>query len=161
MRQSRSCRQCQLLDVDPIGFHRCTGRCPDNAWRRGRIIHTVGLSPQMADVGAHHRCRPGWHDRTCWNKRAPATLRRRLCRRIASMSAYMVPPNEEIDRALADPAGRDFSHGLNALTRAGGTAWKTRAWPTPTPRRRSRNTWQSGHQPGAKKASASSPFLRD
>ena len=76
---------------------------------------------------------------------------------IASMSAYMVPPNEVIDRALADPLADDFSPERADARRT--FCWKTRAWPMPTPRRRSRNMWQSAHQPGVKKASASFPFL--
>jgi NAD(P)-dependent dehydrogenase (short-subunit alcohol dehydrogenase family) len=83
------------------------------------IIHTVGLSPQMADskriidvdllgtVALLEQVRLQLKTGGC-----------AVC--IASMSAYMVPPNEAIENALIDPQAPDFSSRLKTLTSAGG-----------------------------------------
>ena len=83
------------------------------------VIHTVGLSPQMADstriidvdlvgtVALLEQTRPQLKTGGC-----------AVC--IASMSAYMVPPNEAIEDVLSDPLAPDFSYRLKALTSAGG-----------------------------------------
>lgn len=82
------------------------------------IIHTVGLSPQMADartildvdlvgtVTLLERARPWLNTGAC---AVP----------IASMSAYMVPPNADIDGVLSDPLAKDFFARVQALMDAG------------------------------------------
>jgi NAD(P)-dependent dehydrogenase (short-subunit alcohol dehydrogenase family) len=82
------------------------------------IIHTVGLSPQMAaskriidvdligTIELLEKARPYLNAGGC-----------AVC--VASMSAYMVPPNEEIELALADSLTHDHS-GLDTLTSSGG-----------------------------------------
>jgi NAD(P)-dependent dehydrogenase (short-subunit alcohol dehydrogenase family) len=82
------------------------------------IIHTVGLSPQMADwrriievdlvgtVAVLEQTRPCLKTGGC-------TVA------IASMSAYMVPPQEQIDQTLANPLALDFDTRLEALNDAG------------------------------------------
>lgn len=82
------------------------------------IIHTVGLSPQMADwrriidvdlvgtVALLEQTRPFLKPGGC----AVA---------IASMSAYMVPPHAEIDQIFANPLAADFYIRLDALNDAG------------------------------------------
>lgn len=82
------------------------------------IIHTVGLSPQMADwrriidvdlvgtVALLEQTRP-------FLKVGGCTVA------IASMSAYMVPPQEQIDQTFANPLSADFHTRLEALNAAG------------------------------------------
>lgn len=82
------------------------------------LVHTVGLSPQMADartiidvdlvgtVALIEAVRP-------WLNPGAAAV----C--IASMSAYMVPPNADIDAVLADPLADNFFHKLDELAGAG------------------------------------------
>jgi NAD(P)-dependent dehydrogenase (short-subunit alcohol dehydrogenase family) len=82
------------------------------------IIHTVGLSPQMADwrriievdlvgtVALLEQTRPCLKTGGC-------TVA------IASMSAYMVPPQAQIDQTLANPLALDFDTRLEALNDAG------------------------------------------
>lgn len=82
------------------------------------IIHTVGLSPQMADwkrivevdlagtVAFLEAARPHLNSGGC----AVA---------VASMSAYMVPPNPGIDQVMAKPLATDLLERLAALSAAG------------------------------------------
>lgn len=90
----------------------------DSAGGVDAIIHTVGLSPQMADwrriidvdlvgtVALLEQTRPCLKTGGC-------TVA------IASMSAYMVPPHAQIDQTLANPLAADFSTQLEALNDAG------------------------------------------
>lgn len=82
------------------------------------IIHTVGLSPQMADarkimdvdlvgtVALLEQARPWLSTGGC-----------AVC--IASMSAYMVPANADIDAVLAEPLAGNFFDGVTALIESG------------------------------------------
>lgn len=82
------------------------------------IIHTVGLSPQMADaqkiidvdlvgtVALLEQSRPWLNAGGC-----------AVC--IASMSAYMVPPDADIDRVFAEPLAGDFFDSVKALIESG------------------------------------------
>ena len=81
------------------------------------LIHTVGLSPQMADwtqiidvdlvstVALLEQLRPGLNDGGCVLS-------------IASMSGYLCPPDPEIEQLLAEPLADDFSVRLQELARA-------------------------------------------
>lgn len=111
--------RCQFLDVtlldsiENLITSLQAGGCVD------AIIHTVGLSPQMAaskriievdlvgTVTLLEKARPQLKSGGC-----------AVC--VASMSAYMVPPNETIEVILADPLATNFSHRLKTLTSAGG-----------------------------------------
>lgn len=110
---------CQLLDVTQSGSIDALVTDLRTSGGVDAIIHTVGLSPQMAAseriiavdlVGTIELL-----------EMARPTLKAGGCAVvIASMSAYMVPPNEVIDQTFADPLADDFSHRMNALTGAGG-----------------------------------------
>ncbi|NND66482.1 MAG: SDR family oxidoreductase [Halioglobus sp.] len=91
------------------GLAECAG-----SLRIDGAIHTIGLSPQMADwrtiievdlVGnltLVEAVRPAMNPGAC-----------SVC--IASMSGHMVPANEQIDAVLADPLAADFGARLTAL----------------------------------------------
>jgi NAD(P)-dependent dehydrogenase (short-subunit alcohol dehydrogenase family) len=78
------------------------------------IIHTVGVSPQMAAweriievdlIGAVNfleRVRPALNSGGCV-----------VC--ITSMSAYMCPPNNELEQALSDPLAAGFMDSLKTM----------------------------------------------
>lgn len=78
------------------------------------IIHTVGISPQMADwkrivdvdligtIGFLEAARPNLRSGGCT-----------VC--ITSMSAYMVPANDELEQALSNPLAPDFMETLQKL----------------------------------------------
>ena len=77
------------------------------------IIHTVGVSPQMAEwdriiaidlVGTVEFLEAV---RSCVNAGGCVVS-------IASMSAYMVPPNDAIEQAMMDPLAPGFIEGLQA-----------------------------------------------
>jgi NAD(P)-dependent dehydrogenase (short-subunit alcohol dehydrogenase family) len=82
------------------------------------IIHTVGLSPQMAEarkiidvdlvgtVALLEQARPWLNSGGC-----------AVC--IASMSAYMVPANADIDGVLAEPLAGNFFDRVDALNASG------------------------------------------
>lgn len=109
---------CHLLDVTQtssidalVGTLEITGGLDG-------IIHTVGLSPQMAawrkiidvdlvgTVALLEKARRWMNTGACT-----------VC--IASMSAYMVPPNADIDQVMANPLADDFFDRLQALVDAG------------------------------------------
>jgi NAD(P)-dependent dehydrogenase (short-subunit alcohol dehydrogenase family) len=110
--------QCQTLDVARADSVEALVALLATLGGVDSIIHTVGLSPQMADwariidvdlvgtVGLLEQAR------ACLNKGGAAVV-------IASMSAYMVPPHAEIDKVLADPLAPDFFDQLNRLKAAG------------------------------------------
>jgi NAD(P)-dependent dehydrogenase (short-subunit alcohol dehydrogenase family) len=110
--------RCQVLDVTQAASIDELVTVLKTSGGVDAIIHTVGLSPQMAaaqriidvdlvgTVAFLEQARPYLKAGGC-----------ALC--IASMSAYMVPANEEIEQALAAALAADFSR-LNTLTSAGG-----------------------------------------
>jgi NAD(P)-dependent dehydrogenase (short-subunit alcohol dehydrogenase family) len=111
--------RCQYLDVTQLDTVESMVASLQAGGGINAIIHTVGLSPQMADstriidvdllgtVALLEKTRPQLKTDGC-----------AVC--IASMSAYMVPPNEAIEDVLSDPLAPDFSYRRNTLTSAGG-----------------------------------------
>ncbi len=111
--------KCQLLDVTQADSIEQLVTALQSGGGVDAIIHTVGLSPQMAEstriidvdlvgtVALLEKTRPQLKTGGCV-----------VC--IASMSAYMVPPNAEIEHALATPLAADFFHQLMPLIGAGG-----------------------------------------
>jgi NAD(P)-dependent dehydrogenase (short-subunit alcohol dehydrogenase family) len=108
---------CQVLDVTQAASITALTAVLQSSGGVDGIIHTVGLSPQMAaamriidvdligTVALLEQSRPYVRAGGC-----------ALC--IASMSAYMVPANAEIEQALADALAGNMSR-LKALTVAG------------------------------------------
>ena len=94
--------QCHILDVTRPDSIAALIQALQQGDGVDAIIHTVGLSPQMA----------GWEriidvdliGTVAFLEAARSILKPGACAVcIASMSAYMVPPNDEIDRALSNP----------------------------------------------------------
>jgi len=110
--------RCHTLDVTQPSSIDALAAALDSAGGVDGIVHTVGLSPQMAPwrriidvdlvgtVALLERLRPHLRQAGC-----------AVC--IASMSAYMVPPNPGIDSAMADPLAADFFERIEALIAAG------------------------------------------
>jgi NAD(P)-dependent dehydrogenase (short-subunit alcohol dehydrogenase family) len=110
---------CQFLDVTQPDSIAALVSALEATGGIDAVIHTVGLSPQMAEskriidvdllgtVALLEQVRPQLKTGGC-----------AVC--IASMSAYMVPPNEAIENALIDSLAPDFSYRLETLTSAGG-----------------------------------------
>jgi NAD(P)-dependent dehydrogenase (short-subunit alcohol dehydrogenase family) len=103
-----------ILDVtDPASISGVVAALETGAGIDG-IIHTVGISPQMAGweriievdlvgtIAFLEQARPAMNAGSC----AVA---------IASMSAYMSPPDAELQRALSDPLDPGFMERLKAL----------------------------------------------
>jgi NAD(P)-dependent dehydrogenase (short-subunit alcohol dehydrogenase family) len=111
--------KCQFLDVTLVDSVENLVASLQASGGINAVIHTVGLSPQMADstriidvdlvgtVALLEKMRPQLSIGGC-----------AVC--IASMSAYMVPPNEVIENVLSNPLAPDFSYRLKTLTSAGG-----------------------------------------
>ncbi len=111
--------KCQLLDVTQSDSIEKLVADLQSSGGVDAVIHTVGLSPQMAaskriiDVDLVGTVALLEKTRTQLKPGGCA-----VC--IASMSAYMVPPNEVIEDALSDPLAPNFSYRLKTLTSAGG-----------------------------------------
>lgn len=111
---SAECHVLDVLEADSIG------QLVTSLAQSGGIdavIHTVGLSPQMADwkkiidvdlVGT-----------AAFLEAVRPHIRKGGCAvPITSMSAYLCPPDKDVDRVFGDPLGADFAEQLQQLATA-------------------------------------------